>query len=95
MFLVPEPSLDLATLVPFVDVRYTWDEQGWYISSGYTNQRLFSFDLPLEVVRLYAASETLTPPLALDLKEQMLSNLQAIAVVQGRTQILHMELDQR
>jgi hypothetical protein len=93
VFLVPEPTLDLGSLFPSVEVRYTWDKDGWYISSAHRNKLLFSFDLPFEVVRLYAASGNLTQPAALDLKEQMLSNVQAVAVVQGRTQILHMDLD--
>jgi hypothetical protein len=93
VFLIPEPDLDLAELIPFARVRYTWDEAGWYISSAYVNQRLFSFDLPLEIVRLYAASGSLSQPSALDLKAQILSNLQAVAVIDGRTQVVHMEID--
>jgi hypothetical protein len=90
-----DPTLDLSELLPFTRVRYTWDEQGWYISASHDGRRLFSFDLPVEVVRLYAASGTLTPPEALDLKATILSNLQAVAVIDGRTQVLHMDLDQR
>jgi hypothetical protein len=95
VFLMSDPTLDLSELLPFTRVRYTWDEQGWYISASHDGRRLFSFDLPVEVVRLYAASGTLTPPEALDLKATILSNLQAVAVIDGRTQVLHMDLDQR
>lgn len=95
LFLVPEPALDLGRLLPSIRVRHTWDAQGWYISAADDGRRLFSYDLPVEVARLYAASGTLTPPEALDLKANILSNLQAVAVIDGRTQIVHMDLDQR
>jgi hypothetical protein len=95
VFLVPDPSLELSALLPFIRVRYTWNKQGWYISAAHAGRRVFSFDVPVEVVRLYAASGTLTPPEALDLKATILSNLQAVAVIDGRIHVLHMDLDQR
>lgn len=95
IFLVPNSPQTLQTIQDETQVRIFWDEQGWYLSpaNGRRNEKLFSFDVPPELFKLYDEQGVLTPTQAVDLKEQFMSDIQAIHVHNGRTRILRFILD--
>jgi hypothetical protein len=76
-------------------VRIYWDEEGWYIRERGGGEDLFSFDLPDELFELYAEEGFLDPERALDLKEDMMSTLQAIETRDGRARIINFVLDRQ
>lgn len=94
VFLVPEQSVQIADLQREELVSITWNREGWYIVSARTGNRLFSFDLPSEVLNLYAEAGALTRNRALDLKQDVFSELQAMAILDGHPQVLRLRLDQ-
>lgn len=75
-----------------VYVRIFWDAQGWYIRDQ-QNRNLFSFDLPEDLFELYAEEGFLSAKSALNMKEQMMSHIQAIETNHGRTRIINFVLD--
>ena len=77
VFLAPSPDFDLQQLRDSQIVRIRWDDQSWYLYSR-DNVKLFSFDLPTELFSLYQTEGLLTERRALDLKEDMMSEIQLI-----------------
>ncbi|HEY0874207.1 MAG TPA: hypothetical protein VGD94_12095 [Vicinamibacterales bacterium] len=92
LFLVPAPGVDVTTLPQRVQARITWDNNSWYINSV-NNQPLFSFDLPETLFDKYATGGVLTRRAALDLKEDMLSRLQATLFDGDTARVVEFELD--
>lgn len=95
IFLVPSSPETLQTIQDETQVRIFWDAQGWYLSpaNGRRNEKLFSFDMPPDLFKLYDEQGVLTPTQAVDLKEQYMSDIQAIHVHNGYTRILRFTLD--
>src|SRR5438132_1408993 len=82
IFLVPNPSLNLSQLQNDHIASIHWNrdkrEKGWYLRSRSTGELLFSFDLPLDVFKYYAEQNVLSPAHALNLKEDVFTEIQAI-----------------
>ena len=91
IFLVPSPTLSLDQLQDNYSVRISWNERGWYLSSQ--GENIFSFDLPTDVFEYYAEQGVLSPSRALDLKNDVLSEIQAITVVDDRIRVVTLKLD--
>jgi hypothetical protein len=96
IFLVPQSPEILRSIDDVTRVRIFWDDRGWYLSraDGRRNERLFSFDVPPDLFKLYDKQGALTPLQTADLKERFMSDMQAIHVDNGRTRILRFILDQ-
>lgn len=92
IFLVPSPSLHIDQLQDEYSVRIDWNERGWYLRSRGTN--IFSFDLPIDVFEYYAEQGVLSPLQALNLKEDVFSEIQAITVINNRLRIIRFRLDE-
>lgn len=93
VFLVRNPEVNVTGLPSQLDVRIYRNEEGWYLRD--TNQRtLFSFDIPKTLFDLYADEGLLKPARALDLKEDYLSEIQAIIQSRNGYRVLTMKLDQ-
>ena len=59
-----------------VVIRINYDNRGWYISNSETEQDMFTFDMPMEILDLYLKSGILMPSSALDLKVQILGEIE-------------------
>lgn len=77
VFLAPSPEFNYEMLRQSHSVRIRWDNQSWYL---YTDNdiKMFSFDLPTELFTLYETEGLLNPERALDLKQEMMSEIQLI-----------------
>ncbi len=97
IFLVPNPSLNLNQIQNDHIVSIHWNrekrEKGWYLRSRSTGELLFSFDLPLDVFKYYAEQNVLSPAHALNLKEDVLSEIQAIVTSDNFIRIIRFRLD--
>ncbi len=99
IFLVPNPSLDRYGLEDtykdtyIVTIHWNRDnrEKGWYLREHGRN--IFSFDLPIDIFNYYAEQGFLSPARALNLKEDFLSEIQAISVINNRVRIIRFLLD--
>jgi hypothetical protein len=93
VLLVPVGTEVIPSLQARQRVRITWNEFGWTLrDTGGT--ALFNFDLPEELFRLYAESGMLTASAALDLKQTQLARLVATRQVDGRLELVHLDLDE-
>ncbi len=77
----------------YSSVRIFWNENGWYLQEENNGRYLFSFDLPPELFQLYADQGQLTELRALDLKEELLSEIQAIQAFDDQVRIITFKLD--
>lgn len=93
VFLVPSPGVSVDSLGSSLDVRIFWDSAGWYLRN-LNGEELFSFDLPPALFLLYAQRGILTRRRALDLKEQAMSEFQAISTRRGDVRIITFHLDE-
>lgn len=96
VFLVPAAGIQIGHLQNTLEVRITWDDDGWYINGSYDSgppQPLFSFDLPENLFKLYAEGDHLSLSRAIDLKEHMMSDFQAVRWNRGRLEIIQFVLD--
>ncbi|MBE9001387.1 hypothetical protein IQ274_25010 [Nostoc sp. LEGE 12447] len=91
LFLVPNPDISIHDLQEQYTVRIIWDNEGWYLR--YNGINIFSFDLPIELFELYAEGGILSPTRALDLKNDFMSQIQAIVTLDGQTRIITLDLD--
>jgi hypothetical protein len=92
VFLVPRRGLDLFAFEDVVDVRIYRSENTWFLAR-HRNDELFSFDLPAEVLRLYAAAGELSPSRGLDLKWNELRELRATVVDGDIVRVVRFRLD--
>lgn len=90
--LVPAPDIQLSGLSSYNTVRIRWDSESWYLEDTHNN-RLFSFDLPLELFDLYADHGMLSEHKALDLKERYFDTLQAIYTTNTSIRLITFQLD--
>jgi len=95
IFLVPNPRIRLDELPAQspVNVRIFWDDEGWYINSASDGQKLFSFDMPEEMLRLYLEGGNLSGDRALDLKQENLREIQFILTLGKRINFVTLRLD--
>jgi hypothetical protein len=95
IFLTPSRAMRERALENQIRVRIFWDQEGWYVRERNSREDLFSFDLPDELFELYAEEGFLNRERALDLKEDMMSTLQAIETRNGRARIINFVLDRQ
>ncbi len=77
VFLAPYPDIALGSLDDTYTVRIRRGEQGWSIVDHASGRPLFAFDIPPNLLRLYADDGQLTSARALDLKAEFLLTMQA------------------
>jgi hypothetical protein len=96
VFMVSSPGSNIDDLIRLreINVRIYYNNQGWYIHSSTTDQELFSFDMPNEILNLYLESGIFSPSRALDLKEQILGEIQLIITRNDQTNFITLRLDQ-
>lgn len=94
IFLVPRTPEVVEGLSASETVRIFWDHEGWYIRRRNSNEDLFSFDLPDQLLDLYATGRNLEPQQAVDLKAERLAVLQAVVVLRNRVRLVQFELDE-
>jgi hypothetical protein len=94
VFLIPNPNVRINELNRTqIDVRIFWDEAGWYINSARDNRELFTFDMPEEMLKLYLQGGILTKRRALDLKAEVLREIQFILIVDEQLRVVTLRLD--
>lgn len=93
IILVPVHERVIGGLGTRTRVRIMWDDDGWWLQDV-EGQRLFDFDLPEHLFRLYQRSGVLAEREALDLKQQHLSSLVAARVRDGVAEVVYLDLDQ-
>jgi hypothetical protein len=97
IFLVPNPSFDFDWRSNDYDVSIHWSrekrERGWYIRSRRTGKILFSFDLPIDIFEYYAEHNMLSAERALDLKEDILTEIQALSTIDDQVRLVRFRLD--
>ncbi len=94
VLLAPGRAAREAILEEQMSVRVFWDQEGWYLRRPDSKQELFSFDLPEELLELYAKEGFVNAEGALNLKEEGESAIQAFEVREGRARIINFRLDQ-
>lgn len=94
IFLVRSQGVDVADLRNDYTTHIYWDRQGWYLRDAFTNEPLFSFDLPETLFNRYANEGILTATRALDLKAEYLGEIQAIITTPQSTRVVTFRLDQ-
>ncbi len=92
VILVPVHARVIDQLGARTPVRIMWDDQGWWLENS-DGQRLFDFDLPEHLFRMYQRSGVLEEEAALDLKQRELSGFVAARVRHGVPEVVHLELD--
>jgi hypothetical protein len=93
LLLVPDRALRPQDLPPELLVRIRRRMGGWYVQDSESSRRLFSFDLPEEIFRLYAEEESLSRAGAAQLKSDILQEIQLTSVVDGRPRLHTLRLD--
>lgn len=83
IFLVPLKGLALNELRNVLHVRIHITNEGWFLAEE-QGRKLFSFDVPDEMINLYAERGELTPDAALNLKQQELYEMSAL-ISEGRS----------
>ena len=91
--LIPSPDVSLRELPAHTKVRIFWDNQSWYLEDERSRRQLFSFDIPPQLLDLYAEHGNLTRSRALDLKSEALDKLQAVLVTDGEVRLITFDLD--
>jgi hypothetical protein len=96
VFLVPSPELRSQAVSEeyFVRIYRGPNDETWYLRDALTNNNLFSFDLPQELFLEYANQGILSERAALDLKEELMSNLLAYWMQDGILRLVRFRLDQ-
>jgi hypothetical protein len=95
LFLIPEPGTRVADLGPSLSVAIRWNEREWYIEDRANRRKVFSFDLPTEIFRLFAEEGALSARRALDLKQHVLHEIQGVHTDgYGELRLLRLQLDQ-
>jgi len=92
VFLIPERLEALEELPERTEIRIHFDADGWYLGPV-GDERLFTFDLPDELLELYAESGQLSREAAANMKGDLFQTITAFHVQNGRPRIITMELD--
>ncbi len=85
--------MSLEKLEDHYEIRIRRLNNEWFLEDTRTNQRLFSFDIPQRLFELYAEDGSLSKERAIDMKADMLSDLQAILTLQGYPRLITFYLD--
>jgi hypothetical protein len=95
VFLTPRPNLNLDQVSPVTKVEIHFNDaqesKGWVISS-LDGERLFTFDLPKQLFKLYADQGALSRRQALNLKEEYFGEFSAIYASEHAIKILTFRL---
>ena len=96
LFLVPSQEVRRARLEDEYTVRiFRGVRDGtWYLRDSRNNRDLFSFDLPQDLFLQYANQGMLSREAAAQMKEEWMSNFQAIVVEGRRARIVSFQLDE-
>jgi hypothetical protein len=94
IFLVPAEGILRDLGVGPYRVRIRFDAESWYIDDAELQRRLFSFDLPDELFELYAEHGQLDRERALDVKRDIMSEIQTFITMQGHVRVVTFTLDQ-
>jgi hypothetical protein len=96
IFLVPSPEMrgQAVSEQYFVRIYRGPNDETWYLRDAQTNADLFSFDMPEELFLEYAKQGILSERAALDLKEDLMSNLLAYSMQNGVLRLVRFQLDQ-
>jgi hypothetical protein len=93
IMLIPEPDLQLNDIVnQTIRIFRGEDDLGWYIGRT-MQQRLFSFDVPRELLLLYADNDGLTRTAALNMKEENMSTIQLFVTSDDSIRVVILSLD--
>lgn len=93
LFLVPRSIDVLESLDDVETVRIFWDQDGWYLRRRGDGTNLFSFDLPDELLSMYAKGGGLEQEAALRMKTEQLGVIQAFYTRSGTPRLVHFLLD--
>lgn len=93
VFLVPNEGVRADELESRITVRIRWHSRAWFLEEAESGKRLFSFDLPSQLFNRYADQGAFSPPQALALKEDLLTQMQASLVLGEELRILQFDLD--
>lgn len=96
LVLTPAPDVNLRDVEGVVRVRIYWDDDSWYlrrVGAGGREEDLFSFDVPETLLAQYIDQHELSPRRALDLKQEALSEIQALLVRDGQARLVRFVLD--
>ncbi|MCL1489672.1 MAG: restriction endonuclease [Pseudanabaena sp. Salubria-1] len=85
IFLTASRDFDIEYLIDNPTIRICWNNNKWYIvknnaECSHLNERdiIFSFDLPLDLFKLYADNKMLSKNRALDLKQEFMNSIQIV-----------------
>jgi hypothetical protein len=94
IFLIPEPGRQYFGLESGTRVRLRFTGSSWYVHRAEDEAILFSFDMPLALVALYAETGSLSPLEAIQLKAEAFSSLTfAMVSPDGEARLLTLRLD--
>ena len=96
LVLTPAPDVNLGDIEGVIPVRIYWDDDAWYlrrVGAGGLEEALFSFDVPETLLARYIDQHQLSPRRALDLKQETLSEIQALLVRDGQARLVRFVLD--
>ena len=94
VFLVPETPEIVQELHDVIKVEI-WHSgrQDWYLSRSGERERLFSFDVPIELLQMYEEEGRLSPRRALDLSEYAFSQFRGFVVTDDTIRVVTFKLD--
>jgi hypothetical protein len=92
LFLVPVRGLRLHELEGRIEVRIYRGDSGWFLETP-QRRRLFTFDVPFELLALYSGSGELTPERALNMKEQEMHEIIAVVTDGQSVRVIRFILD--
>jgi hypothetical protein len=92
LFLVPVRGLRLQELVGRIEVRIYRGDAGWILETP-QRRRLFTFDVPFELLSLYSESGEHTPERALNMKEQEMHEIKAVITEGASVRVIRFILD--
>jgi len=96
LVLTPAPDVNIRDVDGVVRVRIYWDADSWYlrrVGADGRQEDLFSFDVPETLLAQYIDQHELSPRRAFDLKQEALSEIQALLVRDGQARLVRFVLD--
>ncbi len=93
VFLTPAPGVNLDRVVDGLHFRPRWDDDSWFLERD-DGARMFSFDLPEDLFRMYAHDGVLTAEAALNMKQAEMGRLQVIDTSHEHARIIQLYLDE-
>jgi len=96
LVLTPAPDVNIRDVDGVVRVRIYWDADSWYlrrVGADGREEDLFSFDVPETLLAQYIDQHELSPRRAFNLKQEALSEIQALLVRDGQARLVRFVLD--